>query len=117
MSWIAFVGAAALGGFIRYFAESKLPPIGKSAFPKATLFVNVAGAFLLGLVFAAPENIYTSIGIAFCGALTTFSAISAQLLNRVMSGAFVAALNYLLVTLTLGLVAAQVGLLIGELIY
>lgn len=117
MSWIVFVGAAALGGFIRYFVESKIPPIGKSAFPKATLFVNIAGAFLLGLVFAAPANIYTSVGIAFCGALTTFSAISAQLLNRVMSGAFVAAINYLFVTLALGLVAAQIGLLIGQLIF
>lgn len=117
MNWILFIAAAALGGFIRYFVESKIPPVGKSAFPKATLFVNTAGAFLLGLVFAAPENIYTSVGIAFCGALTTFSAISAQLLNRVMSGAFVAALNYILVTLALGLVAAQVGLLIGGLIY
>ena len=117
MSWLAFVIAAGLGGFVRYFLETKIPPIGKSAFPKATLFVNVAGAFLLGLVFAAPENIYTTVGIAFCGALTTFSAISAQLLNRVMSGAFLAAINYLLTTLALGLLAAQIGLLIGELIF
>jgi CrcB protein len=117
MNWFAFIGAAALGGLVRFVVESKLPPIGKSAFPKATLFVNIAGAFLLGLVFAAPENIYTTIGIAFCGALTTFSAISAQLLNRVLSGAFVAAINYLLATLALGLIAAQLGLLLGDLIF
>ena len=114
MTWFYFALAAGLGGFIRYVFEHKLQPVGKTGFPRATLIVNVAGAFLLGLVFAAPESYYQVIGIAFCGALTTFSAISAQLMRRVNSKAFSAALNYLALTLVLGLAAAQIGLFLGD---
>lgn len=117
MTWVLFALAAGLGGFIRYIAEHKYQPVGKTGFPRATLAVNIAGAFLLGVVFAAPENIYQIIGIAFCGALTTFSAISAQLMRRVTSGAFNAAATYLLSTLALGLIAAQLGIFVGELIF
>ena len=114
MTWFLFAIAAGLGGFIRYAFEHKLQPVGKTGFPRATLIVNVAGAFILGLVFAAPENYYQVIGIAFCGALTTFSGISAQLMRRVNSNAFSAALSYLTLTLVLGLTAAQVGLFLGD---
>ena len=114
MTWILFALAAGLGGFIRYAFEHKLQPVGKTGFPRATLIVNVAGAFILGLVFAAPENYYQVIGIAFCGALTTFSGISAQLMRRFNSNAFSAALSYLTMTLVLGLTSAQVGLFLGD---
>ncbi len=117
MTWVLFAIAAGVGGFIRYAFEHKIQPIGKTGFPKATLYINVAGAFLFGLVFAAPESIYTLIGIAFCGALTTFSGISAQLMRRVTSGAYQAAIIYLLITLSLGLAVAQLGLFLGELIF
>ena len=117
MTWIYFVIAAGLGGFIRYVFEHKLQPIEKTGFPRATLIVNVAGSFILGLVFVAPDSGYKVIGITFCGALTTFSAISAQLMRRVHSGAIGAAVSYLGLTLLFGLVAAQVGLLIGELLF
>lgn len=114
MTWFLFAIAAGLGGFIRYAFEHKLQPVGKTGFPRATLIVNVAGAFILGLVFAAPENYNQVIGIAFCGALTTFSGISAQLMRRVNSNEFSAALSYLTTTLVLGLTSAQVGLFLGD---
>ena len=117
MNWLIFALAAGVGGFIRYALEHKIQPIGKTGFPKATLYVNVAGAFLFGFVFSAPESIYTFVGLAFCGALTTFSAISAQLMRRVNSGALKAAMSYLLITLTLGLAVAQLGLFLGELVF
>ncbi len=116
MTWVLFALGAGLGGFIRYIAEHKYQPVGKTGFPRATLAVNIAGAFLLGVVFAAPENIYQIIGIAFCGALTTFSAISVQLMHRVTTGAYTAALYYLGLTLVFGLLAAQLGLLLGDFI-
>lgn len=117
MNWVAFVIAAGLGGFIRYNFEHRIQPVGKSAFPKATLYVNLIGAFLLGLVFSAPDNIYLVAGTAFCGALTTFSGISAQLMRRITTGAFGAALSYISITFALGLGVAEIGLLVGELIF
>ena len=117
MIWLWFALAAGLGGFIRYAIEHRMQPIGKTGFPRATLSVNVAGSFLLGLVIAAPDTIHTTIGIAFCGALTTFSGVSAQLMRRVTSGAISAALNYLVITLGLGLIAAEIGILVSELLF
>lgn len=117
MNWVAFIVAAGMGGAVRYYLEHRLQPIGKKGFPKATLIVNLLGAFILGLVFSAPESIYLTIGTAFCGALTTFSGISAQLMRRIKAGANVAAFQYLAVTLFFGLGVAELGLLLGELIF
>ena len=114
MNWLWFVVAAGLGGFVRYALEHKFQPVGQTGFPKATLQVNVAGSFLLGLVLSAPASVHNTIGIAFCGALTTFSGISAQLMRRVTTGAHLAAINYLVVTLVLGLGAAELGILLGK---
>lgn len=117
MNWLAFLIAAGFGGAIRYVFEHRYQPIGKHGFPKATLIVNVLGAFILGLVFTAPNTTYLVFGTAFCGALTTFSGISAQLMRRVNSGAVGAALSYLAITLVIGLSAAELGLLLGKLIF
>lgn len=117
MTWVLFALAAGVGGFVRYAFEHKLQPVGKTGFPRATLLVNVVGAFLLGFVYSAPTNIYQVVGIAFCGALTTFSAISAQLMRRVTTGAYLAAAQYIGLTLLFGLLAAQLGLRIGEYIF
>ena len=117
MNLVFFAIAAGIGGFVRFLVEQRIQPIGKDAFPRATLYVNLTGAFLLGLVFSAPESLYTIIGIAFCGALTTFSGISAQLMRRVSSGAIWAATSYVVITFGIGLVLAQLGLLIGDFIF
>ena len=117
MTWVLFALAAGLGGFVRYAVEHKLQPVGKTGFPRSTVIVNVFGAFILGLVFVAPDSWYKVIGIGFCGALTTFSAISAQLMRRVTTGAYLAAAQYVGLTLLFGLLAAQLGLLIGEYIF
>ena len=117
MIWFWFAVAAGFGGFVRYALEHRMQPIGKTGFPRATLYVNVAGSFLLGLVIAAPDLIHTTIGIAFCGALTTFSGVSAQLMRRVTTGAISSAFSYLGITLTLGLIAAEIGIKLSELLF
>ena len=57
MNLLLFVLAAAFGGFLRFTFEYYLPPVGSSAFPRATLLVNVVGAFLLGIVLALPGEL------------------------------------------------------------
>jgi CrcB protein len=117
MNLLLFVSLAALGGFIRYAIEYYLPAAGASAFPRATLIVNIAGSFLLGLVLALPGESQVILGIGFCGALTTFSGVSLQLHRRLASKAYRACFIYLVALLAGGLAAAGAGIILGRIIF
>ena len=117
MIMLGFVLVAALGGFIRFAIEYYLPAVGASAFPRATLTVNIVGAFLLGIVLALPSETQVILGIGFCGALTTFSGVSLQLHRRLTSKAYLAALVYAAALLIGGLGAAGAGIIIGRTIF
>lgn len=117
MNWMLFVLAAGFGGYLRYKVEHKFQPIVTTGFPKATLAVNLIGAFLLGLVFTAPNYVPTLVGIAFCGALTTFSGVSAQLMRQIITGSYSKALIYISITIVGGLTFAELGLYFGKLIF
>jgi fluoride exporter len=117
MNLMLFIVAAALGGFIRFALEYYLPPVGSSAFPRATWLVNVVGAFLLGIVLALPGEWQVILGMGLCGALTTFSGVSLQLHRRLMAQAFKPAMIYAVTLLSGGIVAAGVGLILGRYIF
>jgi CrcB protein len=117
MNLLLLVFAAALGGFIRFAVEYYLPPVGSSAFPRATWLVNVVGAFLLGIVLALPGDWQLILGIGLCGALTTFSGVSLQLHRRLVAQAFRPAMIYAGTLLTGGIVAAGAGLILGRLLF
>jgi CrcB protein len=117
MNLMLFIVAAALGGFIRFALEYYLPPVGSSAFPRATWLVNVVGAFLLGMVLALPGDWQVILGIGLCGALTTFSGVSLQLHRRLMAQAFRPAMIYAVTLITCGIVAAGVGLILGRYLF
>jgi CrcB protein len=114
MNLLQFVFAAAIGGFIRFAVEYYFPPVGSSAFPRATWLVNVVGAFLLGIVLALPGDWQVILGIGFCGALTTFSGVSLQLHRRLIAQAFKPAMIYAVTLITGGIVAAGSGLILGR---
>ena len=76
--------------------------------PWATLLVNLAGAFVLGLV-AARGYRRALIGQGVCGALTTFSTFQLELLEMLDAGRAGLALAYAAVSLAAGLAAAELG--------
>jgi CrcB protein len=117
MNLLLFVLAAALGGFIRFAVEYHLPPVGSSAFPRATWLVNVVGAFLLGIVLALPGEWQVILGIGLCGALTTFSGVSLQLHRRLAAQAFRPAMIYAVTMISSGIAATGVGLILGRFIF
>ena len=110
MSIADLIFAAAIGGVVRFFIEYRWPPIGSSAFPRATLSVNVIGSFILGLLVHAPSDIRVMFGVGLCGALTTFSGVSLQIHRRLKAGAWSSAAFYVVVMLTAGLLAALIGI-------
>jgi CrcB protein len=67
---------AALGAPLRFLAAHWLD----GRLPWGTLLVNVAGSALLGLFsgLALGEHLWAFLGVGFCGALTTYSALAVQ---------------------------------------
>lgn len=114
---LLFVIAAAAGGAIRFAVEYRWPPVGQNAFPRATLVVNIAGSFILGLVLSAPSDTNLIIGTALCGALTTFSGVSLQMQKRFAAGAIAQAFKYLLLLSVSGISVAALGMWLGSFIF
>lgn len=117
MNLMLFIFSAALGGFARFALEYYLPPVGSSAFPRATWLVNVAGAFLLGIVIALPGHWQIILGLGFCGAMTTFSGVSLQLHRRLAASAYWPAMIYALSLISGGVLAAGIGIVFGRYLF
>ncbi len=116
-----------LGGFagavVRWLVDAWVSDRNPTAFPLGTLVINLAGSFLLGLLFAwvierdllAPE-VRGPLMIGFLGAFTTFSTFMLESWRLVEDGAWALALLNLGGSLALGLVAVLAGLAVGRLL-
>ena len=80
------------------------------------VLVNVFGSLILGLLLGLPyrPRLQLLAGIGFCGSLTTFSSWMVNSVDLINSGALIAALGLIGMTLGLGLGGAALGLLIGR---
>lgn len=109
-----FVGGAA-GALLRVGLIEALGG-GAPAWPWATFLANVSGAFALGY-FAArlqerlPLSTYRRplLGTGFCGALTTFSTMQAELLKMLDADRYGLAAGYGIGSLLAGLVGVHVA--------
>ena len=90
--WVALGGA--LGAVSRYLC-GMLPFLQRGIFPLPTLLINLAGAFLIGLIalVAAQRGAQSSSAVLFlkvglCGGFTTFSAFSLETLALLERGKY-----------------------------
>ncbi|WP_349410854.1 fluoride efflux transporter CrcB [Pseudalkalibacillus sp. SCS-8] len=80
-----------------------------------TWLVNIAGSYILGVLAAAhvsgnlSEWIWYFMGIGFCGAFTTFSTFSVEVMKMLQSEHWRKAVHYITSSVLLGLVAATAG--------
>src|SRR5699024_5717839 len=96
--------AGSIGAICRYTLGALVNTIGRSLspFPIGTLFLNISGAFLLGLCAyllqagIMTETIWLIVGVGFCGAYTTFSTFGTETITLLTKHRFGLALLFVL---------------------
>lgn len=110
---LAVAVGGALGALARYGVASA---IGGRSFPWATLAINVAGSFALGVVLAGaagrwPAAVSFFVTVGFLGAFTTFSTFSFEATELLREGRAATAGTYVAASVVLGLLASVAGYL------
>lgn len=115
MTLLLIVVGAAIGAPLRYFTDRAIQVRHDSVFPWGTLFVNVLGSLVFGLLVGGAEagGVSTELimfaGTGFCGALTTYSTFGYETARLSAEGSVrYAALNAI-VSVSVGLGAAFAG--------
>ena len=109
----------ALGASLRYGVGLAVTDHGGVSGAWATLFVNVVGSFVLGVLmgwFASRElalenTLWLLVGVGMMGAFTTFSAFSRDTVHMFMTGELIKGLVFAGLNMIGALAAFTVGLL------
>jgi len=120
---ILLVGAGGfLGSISRFLASRLLQSNISSVFPLGTFVVNIAGCFLIGLIYGISEKseLFSSgwkmfLTAGFCGGFTTFSTFANENLALLRDGAFFHFFMYTGLSIFLGIAATFIGIVITKL--
>lgn len=118
---IAIAGGGAVGALLRYWSANAIHALLGRNFPYGTLFVNISGSLLMGVLYALlVERLDVSpvwragLMIGFLGAFTTFSTFSIETLNLLEQGELLKLGLNVLLSVTLCLLACWLGLVLGR---
>jgi len=105
----------------RYISVKTIDGRLNALFPFGTLVVNLAGSFLIGIIYAVisrktgqTEHWGTFLGAGFCGGFTTFSAFAYENVSLIQQRMATTSLLYIAVSIALGLLAVVAGATIGK---
>ncbi len=107
-----------IGAWLRFVAGRL---VGQTAFPYATLWVNILGSFAMGLLAGwcarqggaesfDSEGWRLLLGVGVLGGFTTFSAFSLEIVTLAQRGAIGAAAAYAALSLAGGIIGLIAGL-------
>ena len=111
---IALGGAA--GSLLRYAVGGAVQNTSASGFPIGTMFVNVSGCFLIGILVRLFMNMQLTpdlralLIVGFCGGFTTFSTFSAETLGLIEGGEYARATTYVALSVGLCVLATLTGM-------
>tara|TARA_B100000035_G_C20964326_1_gene538028 strand:- start:82 stop:441 length:360 start_codon:yes stop_codon:yes gene_type:complete len=113
--YVGFGGA--LGAISRFGINEIFENYLSLSSPVGTLFVNVVGCFLIGLIvgFTLPikDTTYYFFIIGFLGSFTTMSALTYQTILMANTN-FISALSYIIITIILTIFATYLGALLAK---
>jgi len=110
----------AIGTLLRYIVGGLDYRFSKGIFPVSTLFVNVSGSLVIGLLwgmvdrFALPPNVRLFLFIGLLGGYTTFSTFSLETFNLMRDGEYRIALINIILSFVLGIAAVFAGYFISK---
>lgn len=117
--FIAIGGA--LGAVLRYGASVSVYALLGRGFPYGTLFVNVSGSLLMGLLsvlmlerFNIGPEWRAAVLVGVLGSFTTFSTFSIETLNLLEQGDWLRAMSNIVLSVLVCLAAVWLGVLIGR---
>ncbi|MBO6827238.1 MAG: fluoride efflux transporter CrcB [Sneathiella sp.] len=107
----------ALGACARYGAGTLMLRLIGPGYPYGTLFVNIFGSFLMGLLieymalkWSPSPEMRSFLVTGFLGAFTTFSTFSLDVALQVQRGEYLAAGGYILLSVCLSIAGLFAGL-------
>lgn len=111
------LGGAA-GSIARYGVGLTFARLPTTAYPLATLSINLVGSLLIGVFFgiftrgAAPgnQNMMLLLATGLCGGFTTFSAFALDNINLMQRGQTGIAIAYSIISVAGGLFCCKLGL-------
>lgn len=113
---LAIGSGSFLGGITRYLISRAIQNSVASSFPFGTMWVNILGCFLIGLLFGLSDRGNLSnnelrlfLTVGFCGGFTTFSTFSGENMAMLRDGSFLHFTLYVGLSVFLGLVATFGG--------
>jgi CrcB protein len=120
MIWFVALGGAA-GSVARYLLGALVQQRAGVTFPLGTLFVNVTGSFLAGLLLrfglASPSmspEIRTLLTTGFCGGYTTFSTFSYETIGLLEEGQYWRSSIYIVASVAISLLGAYLGITLAR---
>jgi len=113
--YVGFGGA--LGAISRFGINEIFENYLSLSSPVGTLFVNVVGCFLIGLIVGVTlpikDTTYYFFIIGFLGSFTTMSALTYQTILMANTN-FISALSYIMITIILTIFATYLGALLAK---